>query len=257
MIADRLPGSTAVVTGAGRGIGRAIAWRLASEGAWVAHLDLDDGLATRAAVDSPGAAIAIETDVGDEASVAAAIGSVLEQRERLDVVVNNAGIAGPQEPAGTTELAGWEQTLRTNLTGTFLVSKHAIEHLRTSLGCIVNIASALAFIGLRSEAAYGPSKAGIVQLTKGMALDYAPEVRVNAVCPGAVRTDMIVSVLEEGQAGNGDVAEKLAEYGSIHPLYRRLAEPEEIADAVLFLASADASFITGAALCVDGGLVAS
>lgn len=116
----------------------------------------------------------------------------------------------------------------------------------------MNIASALAFIGLRQEAAYGPSKAGVVQLTKGMALDYAPDVRVNAVCPGAVRTDMIVSVLEEG-----DREQLLAEYGQIHPLYRRLAEPEEIADAVLFLASPDASYITGVALCVDGGLVAS
>jgi NAD(P)-dependent dehydrogenase (short-subunit alcohol dehydrogenase family) len=252
MIASRLADKTAIVTGAGRGIGRAIAYRLASEGAWVAVVDKDLALAQRTAADAPGPALALGADVGDEESVVAAVSSVIEARGGVDIVVNNAGIAGPQVPAGNTELAGWDDTLRTNLTGTFLVSKHAIEHLRASRGCIVNIASALAFIGLRHEAAYGPTKAGVVQLTKGMALDYAPDVRVNAVCPGAVRTDMIVSVLAEG-----DREELLAEYGQIHPLYRRLAEPDEIADAVLFLASPDASFITGAALCVDGGLVAS
>jgi NAD(P)-dependent dehydrogenase (short-subunit alcohol dehydrogenase family) len=252
MIAQRLADRTAIVTGAGRGIGRAIAHRLASEGAWVAVVDTDRALAERSAAEAPGPAIALSADVGDEDGVAAAVSSVVAARGGLDIVVNNAGIAGPQSPAGTTELEGWEETLRTNLTGTFLVSKHAIEHLLASRGCIVNIASALAFIGLRHEAAYGPTKAGVVQLTKGMALDYAPDVRVNAVCPGAVRTDMIVSVLAEG-----DRDQLLAEYGQIHPLYRRLAEPDEIADAVLFLASPDASFITGAALCVDGGLVAS
>ena len=252
MIAERLLDKTAIVTGAGRGIGRAIAHRLASEGAWVAVVDKDLRLAEQSAADAPGPAMALTADVGIEQAVAAVVSDVLQARGTLDIVVNNAGIAGPQVPAGSTDLAGWDETLRTNLTGTFLVSKHAIQHLRASRGCLVNIASALAFIGLRHEAAYGPSKAGVVQLTKGMALDYAPEVRVNAVCPGAVRTEMIVSVLEEG-----DREQLLAEYGQIHPLYRRLAEPEEIADAVLFLASPDASFITGVALCVDGGLVAS
>jgi NAD(P)-dependent dehydrogenase (short-subunit alcohol dehydrogenase family) len=252
MIGQRLVDKSAIVTGAGRGIGRAIAHRLASEGAWVAVVDKDLSLAEQSAADAPGPAIALSADVGDEEAVAAAVTSVLQARGRLDIVVNNAGIAGPQEPAGSTDLPGWDETLRTNLTGTFLVSKHAIAHLRASRGCIVNIASALAFIGLRRESAYGPSKAGVVQLTKGMALDYAPDVRVNAVCPGAVRTDMIVSVLAEG-----DREQRLAEYGQIHPLYRRLAEPDEIADAVLFLASPDASFITGVALPVDGGLVAS
>ncbi len=252
MIAERLLTKTAIVTGAGRGIGRAIAHRLASEGAWVAVIDKDAGLAEQSAADAPGSAIALTADVSDEHVVAAAIAGVLQTRGALDIVVNNAGIAGPQMPVGLTDLAGWDETLRTNLTGTFLVSKHAIEHLRATAGCVVNIASALAFIGLRHESAYGPSKAGVVQLTKGMALDYAPDVRVNAVCPGAVRTDMIMSVLEDG-----DREQRLAEYGQIHPLYRRLAEPEEIADAVLFLASPDASYITGAALCVDGGLIAS
>jgi NAD(P)-dependent dehydrogenase (short-subunit alcohol dehydrogenase family) len=252
VIAERLLDKTAIVTGAGRGIGRAIAHRLASEGAWVAVVDRDPGLAEQSAADAPGTAAAFTADVGDERAVAAVVSGVLQTRDALDIVVNNAGIAGPQVPAGSTDLAGWDETLRTNLTGTFLVSKHTVEHLRGTRGCLVNIASALAFIGLRHESAYGPSKAGVVQLTKGMALDYAPDVRVNAVCPGAVRTDMIVSVLDDG-----DREQRLAEYGLIHPLYRRLAEPEEIADAVLFLASPDASFITGVALCVDGGLVAS
>jgi meso-butanediol dehydrogenase/(S,S)-butanediol dehydrogenase/diacetyl reductase len=110
----------------------------------------------------------------------------------------------------------------------------------------------LAFIGWPNEAAYGPTKAGLVQLTKGMALDYAGKVRVNCVCPGAVRTTMIESVLPEGAIREA----ALAEYGQIHPLFRRLAEPREIADAVLFLASDDASLVTGAAVLVDGGLTA-
>jgi NAD(P)-dependent dehydrogenase (short-subunit alcohol dehydrogenase family) len=249
--ARRLEGRTALVTGAGRGIGAAIARRLSGEGAWVGCLDLDGTTAeaTVAGLSGPGRALA--ADVSDEAAVRDALGTVLEERGGLDIVVNDAGIAGPQHPAGDTPLAEWERTLAVNLTGAFLVSKHAVAALTRSRGCIVNVASALAFIGLRGESAYGPSKAGLVQLTKGMALDYAPHVRVNAVCPGAVRTDMIVSVLPGGDREAG-----LAEYGRIHPLHRRLAAPEEIADSVLFLASDDASFITGAALLADAGLTA-
>jgi NAD(P)-dependent dehydrogenase (short-subunit alcohol dehydrogenase family) len=249
--ARRLQGRTALVTGSGRGIGAAIARRLAGEGAWVGCLDVDGAAAqaTAAGLTTPGRALA--ADVSDEAAVRGALDAVLKERCALDIVVNDAGIAGPQYPAGDTPLAEWERTLAVNLTGAFLVSKHAVAALQRSRGCIVNVASALAFVGLRGESAYGPSKAGLVQLTKGMALDYAPHVRVNAVCPGAVRTDMIISVLPDGDPEAG-----LAEYGRIHPLHRRLAAPEEIADSVLFLASDDASFITGAALLADAGLTA-
>lgn len=252
MIARRLVGRTALVTGAGRGIGAAIARRLGSEGAWVACVDVDGEGADATSASLPNGGRGYAADVGNEDEVSAAIEGVYEERGGLDIVVNNAGIAGPQHAAGDTRLDEWEKTLRVNLTGAFLVSKHATGHLEGSNGSIVNVASALAFVGLRGESAYGPSKAGLVQLTKGMALDYAPHIRVNAVCPGAVRTDMIASVLPPGD----DIEAGFAEYGRIHPLHGRLAKAEEIADAVLFLASDDASFITGTALLVDAGLTA-
>jgi NAD(P)-dependent dehydrogenase (short-subunit alcohol dehydrogenase family) len=252
VVAKRLTGRTAVVTGASRGIGRAIAERLSEEGAFVACLDIDLENARSVAANLAGPGAAFQVDVTDESSVESAISEVIAEAGALHILVNNAGIAGPQEPAATTDLAGWQQTLAVNLTGPFLCAKKSLPHLIASGGVIINIASALAFIGWRNEAAYGPTKAGLVQLTKGMALDYAGKVRVNCVCPGAVRTPMIESVLPEGAIREA----ALAEYGQIHPLFRRLAEPREIADAVLFLASDDASLVTGAAVLVDGGLTA-
>jgi len=251
-IATRLLDRTVIVTGAGSGIGAAIARRMHEEGAYVACIDVDRERTETITRDLGERALAIHADVTDQAAVMGAVDTARNWRGRLDVVVNNAGIAGPQTPAGSTDLGEWERTISVNLTGTFLVSKYAIEHLVSARGCIVNVASALAMIGWRRESAYGPGKAGVVQFTKSMALDYAPDVRVNCVCPGAVRTPMIESVLPR----DGDTAALLREYGKVHPLYRRLAEPSEIADAVLFLASDDASLVTGAALLVDAGFTA-
>lgn len=241
-----------MVTGAGRGIGRAIAIRLSEEGAFVACCDIDTGSAeeTTGLLARPG--MAVELDVTDEKSVERALATIVDQCGGLDILVNNAGIAGPQEPAGSTPAAGWRQTLDVNLTGPFLCSREALPHLQARNGTIVNIASALALVGWQNECAYGPAKAGLVQLTKGMAMDYAGSIRVNCVCPGAVRTPMIESVLPDGI----DVEAQLKEYGKIHPLHQRLADPREIADAVVFLASDDASLMTGAMLVVDAGFTA-
>ncbi len=248
----RLHDRTALVTGAGRGIGQAIAERLAEEGAFVACADIDGAAAERVAATLPNGGVGLAMDVADEVSVSTAFAQLAELREGLDILVNNAGIAGPQEPAGSTPLDGWRQTIDINLTGTFLCSRAALPHLEKSGGAIVNIASALALVGWTNECAYGPTKAGVVQLTKGMALDYAGRIRVNCVCPGAVRTPMIVSVLPQ----DSELEPTLAEYGKIHPLHQRLAKPREIADAVLFLASDDASLMTGAVLTVDAGFTA-
>ncbi|MFO1059951.1 MAG: SDR family oxidoreductase [Dongiaceae bacterium] len=248
----RLKDRTALVTGAGRGIGRAIARRLSEEGAFVACADIDGGAAAASAADLPGPGMGLAVDVGEEASVAAALAQLVARRGGLDILVNNAAIAGPQSPAGDTPLEGWRRTLEVNLTGPFLMSRAALPYLVARRGTIVNIASALALVGWPNECAYGPSKAGVVQLTKGMALDYAGRIRVNCVCPGAVRTPMIESVLPAGT----DVEAMMAEYGKIHPLHQRLADPREIADAVLFLASDDASLMTGAVLTVDAGFTA-
>lgn len=248
----RLRDRTAIVTGAGRGIGQAIAERLAEEGAFVACADIEGAAAERVAASLPHGGIGLTIDVADEASVASAFARLVDLRGGLDILVNNAGIAGPQEPAGSTPLDGWRKTLDVNLTGPFLCSREALPHLQKSGGAIVNIASALALVGWTNECAYGPTKAGVVQLTKGMALDYAGSIRVNCVCPGAVRTPMIVSVLPQ----DSELEPTLAEYGKIHPLHQRLARPREIADAVLFLASDDASLMTGAVLTVDAGFTA-
>jgi NAD(P)-dependent dehydrogenase (short-subunit alcohol dehydrogenase family) len=248
-MANRMQGRTVLVTGAGSGIGRAIAELLGAEGAWVGCVDLDSSAAERVAASLAHGGRAIQADVSREPQVQAALAVIGEERGRLDVMVNNAGIAGPQTPVGTTPLDQWQRTLDVNLTGTFLFCKHALPLLIAARGNIVNVASALALVAKTDEAAYHASKAGIVHLSKSMALDYATTVRVNCVCPGAVRTPMIESVLPPGV----DAATALAEYGRIHPLHQRLAEPVEIANAVLFLASADASLITGAAMAVDAG----
>lgn len=251
-ISRRLMGRTALVTGAASGIGRAVAQRLAQEGAWVGCLDRDGSAAHAVAATLPHGGRGVTVDVSSEEEVKAALSALHAERGRLDIVVNSAGIAGPQTAVGTTPLDEWQRTLAVNLTGTFLVCKHAVNALIESRGNIVNVASALALIAKTDEAAYHASKAGVVHLSKSMALDYARQIRVNCVCPGAVRTAMIESVLPAGV----DKAAALREYGLIHPLHRRLAEPEEIAEAVLFLASDDASLITGVALPVDAGLTA-
>jgi NAD(P)-dependent dehydrogenase (short-subunit alcohol dehydrogenase family) len=242
----------AVVSGAASGIGRAVSGRLAEEGARVACLDIDESGAVATAARIGNDSFAICTDVADEDQVRTAVARIVNAAGRIDVLVNCAGVAGPQQPAAGTPVEGWDRTHAVNLRGTFLLAKHALPHLRRRGGAMVNVASALAFVGWPGECAYGPSKAGVVQLTKGLAVDYAPTVRVNCVCPGAVHTPMITSVL----GGAVDMDAALAEYGQIHPLHRRLAQPCEVADAVLFLASDDASFITGAALPVDGGFLA-
>ena len=221
-VSARLADRCAIVTGTCGGIGAAVAARFAEEGARVACLDLDGVCAV------PGG-IGVAVDVSDEASVEAAVAEVLEAFGRMDVVCNAASTAGPELPAVDTPVDEWDRTVAVSLRGTFLVAKHTLRALAESGGNIVNVASALAFTGWRRGASSGPGNAGIVQLTQSLALDHARSVRVNCVCPGV---------------GNA-------------PLGDRPVAPEEIADGVLFLASGDASFMTGATLPIDGGLLAS
>lgn len=219
----------------------------------VVVVDIDCERATRAADEIGRGAVGVVCDVADEADVSRAVSTVVDDLGGVDVLVNCAGIAGPQSRAGDTDVRDWDRTQAVNLRGTFLVIKHCLPSLIARRGNIVNVASALALVGWPEESAYGPSKAGVVQLTKSVALDYAPDIRSNCVCPGAVRTPMITEVLE----GSPHMEEALTEYGRIHPLHGRLAWPREIADGVLFLASDDASFITGVALPVDAGFTAT
>jgi NAD(P)-dependent dehydrogenase (short-subunit alcohol dehydrogenase family) len=242
-VADgRLTGRVAVVTGAASGLGAACARRFAAEGATVAGFDLN-----------PGAPVAIEhrVDVADEAAVTAAIDAVVEAEGRLDVVVNSAGVAGGG-PVHLLEAAEWDRVLRVNLTGTFLVCKHALRHMvEQRSGSIVNFASIEGLEGTEGGSAYNASKGAVVLLTKNLAIDYGRlGIRVNCVCPGFIDTPMFRAVM-----GSDNMAQFRDEYRDDHML-GRFGRPEEIAAAALFLASDDASFVTGVALPVDGGYLA-
>jgi NAD(P)-dependent dehydrogenase (short-subunit alcohol dehydrogenase family) len=170
----------------------------------------------------------------------------------LDILVNCAGIIYRNRTVEQTSEAEWDATFDVNVKGNFLMCKYALPALRERKGCIVNVSSYVGLVGFAGASAYAASKAAILNLTRSLALDHAREgIRVNAVCPGSVETDMIHTAWQ--LYGNVDEAQRL--WAEKHPL-GRIATPEEVARAILFLASDEASFITGAALPVDGGITA-
>jgi NAD(P)-dependent dehydrogenase (short-subunit alcohol dehydrogenase family) len=247
----RLISDVVIVTGAGRGIGSAIAKAFAAEGARVVVADVDLKNAEQLASDivaASGHAVAHQADISDPSQVEQLIEATLTRFDRLDVLVNNAGI-GLNQPFLTTTLDQWEQQLRVNLTGTFLCGQAAARAMTIrGGGRIVNIASISGQRGGQGRAAYGAAKAGVILLTKVMAAELAPlGVRVNAVSPGPVDTDQ--------SRETHTPSTRQAYYDRIPA--RRYGEREEIAAAVVFLASRDASFITGHVLNVDGGFNAA
>jgi 3-oxoacyl-[acyl-carrier protein] reductase len=245
----RLEGKVAVVTGAARGLGRAIALRLGGEGAAIVVADLlaDRAQASAEEMRQMGIdAIALAGDVGDPSFADAMIGEAKERFGRLDILINNAGIA-PNRLFLEQTLEEWNGVIRTNLTGTFLCSKAAVPVMREGgSGCIVNMASISGQRGATGRGAYGVSKAGIIQLTKIMAVECADlHIRVNAIAPGPVRTDMT-------DHSSGTVASYLSRipmnaYGSM----------DAVAAAALFLATDESSYTTGHVLNVDGGFEAA
>lgn len=246
----------AVVTGAGSGIGRATALRLAREGASVILADWsEDGLQGTAAQMPPEAThIERKLDVSDEDAVKALVAEVRDQFGQIDILVNNAGISGGSYPPVTeNEKSDWEKILGVNLIGAMLMIKHVAPHMQErQQGSIVNTASVA---GIRSGAGgnpYSASKAGVINLTQTAACDLGGfNVRVNAVCPGLVETGMTKAVFDYARSN-----EKEHKLGTRCEL-RRYGKPEELAAAICFLASDDASYITGQALPVDGGNTAS
>jgi NAD(P)-dependent dehydrogenase (short-subunit alcohol dehydrogenase family) len=254
-MAGRLEGKVAVVTGAGSGIGRAIAHRFAQEGASVviAEVNRDAGASAASEIRAEGgSALFVPTDVSRAADVEAMVRRTVAEFGRLDVLVNNAAIQILGRLADTSE-EDWDRLQSVNLKGVFLCSKYAIpEMVRTGGGSIVNIASVLGLVGDPDLAAYCAAKGGVLALTKAAALAYGPAgIRVNAICPGDVDTPMVRDYFNKDPDPEALRRRISSEYA-----LRRIAEPREIAEAALFLASDASSFVTATALVIDGGLTA-
>jgi len=251
----RLTGKVALVTGGGSGIGRATVVQFAREGARVVILDQDRTgaeAAARAVADAGGTVRVIEGDVAVAADAERAVRETRAAFGRLDVLVNNAGRELVASLPETTE-ADWDRVVDVNLKSIFLLSRAAIPVMAAQGGgVIVNTASQLGLVGARRFGAYTASKGAVVNLTRSMALDCAPlAIRVNAVCPGAIDTPLLRRQFT-GRPGPQGTLDDLAR---LHPL-GRLGRPEEVSAAIVFLASDEATFVTGSILVVDGGYTA-
>ena len=250
----KLSGKVAIITGASSGIGRATALLFAMEGAKVvvnySHSDEEANDVVERIKEFGGDAIAVKADVSNESDVKKLISETIKRFKKIDILYNNAGIE-LQKPITVTTEEEWSKVLDVNLKGMFLCSKYAIPYLSESKGVIVNTASIAGLVGSAMLSAYSASKGGVIALTKSLALELAPKVRVNCICPGAIDTPMLRRFIDI----TPDPAAYEKQLASLHAL-GRLGKPEEIAQAALFLASEESSFITGIALPVDGGYTA-
>jgi len=245
---QRLQDRVAVITGAGSGIGLASARRLAAEGATVVAVDIDKA-AGQAAADETGGAF-IPADVANEEDVGRLYEGVAKEFGRIDIAFNNAGISPPEDDSIlTTSIDAWRRVQDVNLTSVYLCCKYVLPHMqRQGKGSIINTASFVAVLGsATSQISYTASKGGVLALSRELGVQFARQgIRVNALCPGPVNTQLLREVF----AADPDRAARRL----VHVPAGRFAEPEEIAAAVAFLASDDASFITASEFLVDGGI---
>jgi NAD(P)-dependent dehydrogenase (short-subunit alcohol dehydrogenase family) len=245
---ERLQDRVAVITGAGSGIGLATARRFAAEGAKVIAVDISEEAGQAVAAETKGEFVAC--DVSDEEQVKALFDGVAERHGRVDIAFNNAGISPPDDDSIlVTGIEAWERVLRINTTSVFFCCKYAIPHMqRQGKGSIINTASFVALLGAAtSQIAYTASKGGVLAMTRELGVQFARQgVRVNALSPGPVATPLLMELFAKDPER---AARRL-----VHVPLGRFAEPSEIAAAVAFLASDDASFITASNFLVDGGL---
>jgi NAD(P)-dependent dehydrogenase (short-subunit alcohol dehydrogenase family) len=250
---SRLAGRVAFITGVASGIGGACAERFAREGASIAGLDVQKppDAAWRRVLESAPDAVFLEADVRDEPSIERAVATAVERFGRIDILVNAAGVLGVGG-VDALDAAEWDRIVDINLKGTYLVSKHVLRRMLVrQSGSVIHLASVEGLLGMSQQAAYNASKGGVVMLTRNMAADYGPQgIRVNCLCPGYIETPMTAVLSQPGLEGIRE------QFMQAH-LLGRSGRPEEVAAAALFLASEDASFVTGSALVVDGGFSAA
>lgn len=253
---SRLTGQVAVVTGGGNGLGEAIALRLAEEGAAVAVLDIDPrGQTVVDRLEAAGhRALFVHTDVTDEAQVRGAMEATVGRFGRLHVLVNNAGIEGANQPTDQLPLSEWERVMAVNTTAVFLCTKHAVPHLkRSGGGSVVNISSIYGIVGGGDIPPYHAAKGAVRTMTKNDALTYAADrIRFNSVHPGFIFTSLVNRYVHD--AGWDPKAAKTA-LDALHPL-GGTGTPDDIAWGVVYLASDQARWVTGAELVIDGGYTA-
>jgi len=244
----RLDGRRALVTGGASGIGEATCRVLTSAGASVIIVDVDRARAESLARELPGASVKI-FNISDESAVRAALADVTS----LDILVNNAGI-GLVGSIEETEAADFERLLRVNVTGTYLMTRALMPQLLASAGNIVNLGSAAGLVGIKRRFAYCTTKGAVVAMTRQLAVEYAGRLRVNCICPGTVDTPFVEGYLEKYHSHEKDKIR--AELNQRQPV-GRLGKPDEIAHLVLYLCSAEAAFVTGSVVTIDGGWTAA